>query len=83
VFAYDRKTGKRIVATLDVLRGAAGVHNDSFSKDDNGDLVFDHSGGTDIWWNDAKTDSDENGNRFFVDEDDWVVCESDVELRES
>jgi hypothetical protein len=61
-------TGKRIVATLEVIPGICRIESIDRIRGSNTNLI-EHSGGTEINWNGQKT-LEFNHQRMFLDEDD-------------
>lgn len=80
--AFSRTTGRPVDGTLERLSGKALIIPDSFRTDPSGDLVFDWDGETEVWWDEQRTETDDNGNRYFIDDYGDTVNERDLELRE-
>ena len=79
--ARNKHTGARIVGTLEIIHGRAGVLG--FSRDQRGRLTWEHDCcGTDVCWDSAETASDDHG-AIFLDADGAEVPEANVELIEA
>jgi len=77
--------GKEISGTLETLRGRAGVifHAEPISgEEQEGHLCFSWDGGTDVFWDEQKTVTNEKGQRIFLDEEGNQWTEDDITLEE-
>lgn len=65
--------GLEIVGTREIIPGVASITRDSFAKDSDGNLTFEHRGGTEVHWDAQKTVT-RDGRTVFVDEDgaEWT-----------
>lgn len=80
--AIDRRTGKRIVGTSDTVLACAWIEQDSFTKDADGNLDFDHAGETKVYWDTQEQITGPDHVRMFQDEDANDVPETEIELVE-
>ena len=67
-----------IIGTLEIVSGCAGIAGASRSSD--GSLDIDWEGGTEIYWDEQRTQVDGNGARLYVDEEGATVHEDNVLL---
>ncbi len=79
MYAIDKKTGKRIVGTLEIVTGRAEIG--SWSRGQNGELEFEYAGGTEIFWDEQKT-VERDGQAVYLTEEGDEVLERDIELVE-
>ena len=78
--ARCRRTGARIVATLERLYGRARLNPDGFSRSPNGGITHEAGGeGTDLDWNSAETVL-RNGQQVYIDQEGDEVLAAGVEL---
>jgi hypothetical protein len=78
---------KLIRGTIEILKGCAGILGAKEGQGDGARFELDYGGTTDVWWDESKTETDENGERLFLDEegDEWaesqlrLVDESELE----
>ena len=73
------RDGRRIAGTFDLVPGRA-EGTLAFRKPD-GTLEVQHAGGTEVFWDDQKTQIRE-GEKLFLDEDGEIVRESEIILIE-
>lgn len=59
--------GSPICGTLESVPGCAETVDDSFERNDDGSLDYNHAGETDVWWDDQTTLSTVTGETIFVD----------------
>lgn len=69
-----------IVGTLERIPGMANIELDSFHRDETGNLTWDYAGGTEVYWDGQMTETDENDQTIFVDENGEDVPESNTML---
>jgi hypothetical protein len=79
MYAFNRKTGSRIVGTLEKLEGTAEILIDSYERNADGTVAFEHGGYTRIDW-DAQLTVERDGRPVFVDEDGSECGEADLAL---
>lgn len=72
VAAYS-PTGSLIIGTSERVLATANVLVNSFARDGDGALDFDHEGGSDVYWDTMETLT-RRGKPLFVDEngDEWT-----------
>lgn len=65
--------GTRIVGTAETVSATAELVKDSFHRNDDGSIWYDHSGDSEVFW-DSMTTNMEEGQIVFVDEngDEWL-----------
>ena len=81
--ARNRKTGARIVATLERISGRAGLTADGFGRDASGGITHEHDGsGTEPDWESAET-AERDGEALYLDAEGNEVPESGIELYEA
>ena len=74
----NKRTGSLIVGTYEQLTGRAAVSFDGRTGDD-GRPTYDHLGGTEIFWNAAKTAETDEHAAIFIDEEGAKVPHDEVE----
>ena len=75
----NKRTGSVIAGTFQRLTGKAGVSFDG-RKDEDGRPAWEHLGGTDIFWDDARTETTDDGQTVFLDEDGHEVPHDQVDV---
>lgn len=82
-------TGVQIIGTKDLIPGVANITPDTFTRDANGSLDFEWTGGTDVDWDNQMTvECPDPGmkdcftGRVFVDEDGDEWLESQIVLKD-
>ena len=76
--ARNRETGARIVGTAERLTATAGVEYSQFTRDENGRLVYLHTGLTEIHWDDTETGASRKSNDVTQGENGPLVQEDDA-----
>ena len=80
MFAIDRKSGKKIIGTLEALSGRAELMPYSFERTGDGTTFkSEHSGHTDIFYDDQVT-VERDGQVIYLTEDRTEVRRRDVKL---
>lgn len=82
MYAYS-PTGSPIVATAEMVPSNAAVWPDSFTRNAGGQLQFDHTGESDVFWDSSETRESLTGELIFVDQDGKLWPESQLQLRET
>ena len=77
--AINKRTGSPIVGTFERLTGKSPVSFDG-RKDEDGRPAWEHLGGTDIFWDDARTETTDDGQAVFLDENGHEVPHDQVEV---
>ena len=77
--AINKRTGSRIVGTFERLTGKSPVSFDG-RKDEDGRPAWEHLGGTDVFWDDARTETTDDGQAVFLDENGHEVPHDEVEV---
>ena len=75
--ARNRRTRAAIVGTLETVHACADIER--FSRDPAGNLNWEHSGNTNVWWDELRT-VQRDGGAVFIDAEGNEVLEADVEL---
>ena len=76
--AKNPRTGALITGELVMLRGEAGINDDSFRRTADGSIEFDPGDYTKIDWD--SSDGRTKGDRVYIDEDGEHVPEADIVL---
>ena len=71
----NRETGARIVGAAERLTATAGVEYNQFTRDENGRVVYRHTGLTEIHWEDTETGASRKFNHLTRDENGQLVQE--------
>ena len=82
MYARNKKTGHRIVAIVERIEGTAGLMEDGFSENADGDLDYEYDGGTKFDW-DAQHPVIEDGHKVYVDEEGNHVPENGIRLADA
>jgi hypothetical protein len=72
--------GQPIVGTVEIVPACAAVHDHSFSRNADGRLAFEFSGGSELDWGGQQPKRDANGERLFAAEDGSEWPESALRL---
>ena len=76
--AINKRTGSPIVGTLERLTGKSPVSFDG-RKNEDGLPTWEHTGGTDIFWDDTQTQVTADGLVVFIDENGHEVPHNEVD----
>lgn len=67
----------RMVATSEVIPGHCDFHSVALKEDGSiGELTY--GGGTEVYWDEQQTETNEQGHRLFIDENGMRLWECDV-----
>ena len=80
--AVNKRTGARIRGTYEVIHGVAEVTEDSYHRDADGNIAFDHKGETEVFWDDSVTVR-VNEKVVFLDEHGHDITQDDIILMDS
>lgn len=83
MYAVNRKTGARIKGTYEQVTGCALTIDDSYERDEKGEVIYDHDGETEVYWDGQITLRRPDGKTIFLDADGDEVHEDDILLFES
>ena len=74
-FTAFAPNGLEIVGTLEHITGSAGIVG--FYNGDDGEIIHEYSGSTDVFWNDQRTATTEEGEEIYLDEDGngWTLSQ--------
>jgi hypothetical protein len=66
--------GKRIIGRLEELSARAEITENSFYRDDDGNLDWDWTGHTEVFWDGQRPIKDEHGRDIFLDDEgnEWA-----------
>lgn len=67
-----------ITGTLEVLHGQAEIER--VSRNEDGTIDIQYSGGTTIFWDDQKTVTNDAGSPIYLDEDGTEYSEAELEI---
>ena len=81
MYAINKQTGAKVKGTLENLQGCANTVEDGFSMDDDGKLVVEYDGYTDIYWDNSTTAS-LDGEPVYIDTDNDELSLSEIALVE-
>lgn len=74
-------SGKKIIGTLEQIPGVANIYG--FAVYEDGSVDPEYAGETDVEWDNQVTETDDNGDRIFIDEDGAAWPEPKVKFRKS
>ena len=83
MYGRNGRTGSPIKGTSEVLPGCANVEPGTLCRKDDGEIGFKHSGYTEVFWNGARTATNDRNQVLFVDEAGDEVSAEDIELYEA
>lgn len=72
MYAFDRKTGKAIVGTLEEVGACSLTEANGFARTPDGRLTHEHDGETDAFWEEAHTVTRRNETIYLTGEGDEV-----------
>ena len=75
MFAKNPRTGAPITGSKEVLSGQAVITSGTFACAKPGQVTFEYSGDTEVYWDDQRTEM-QGGERIFVDALGHEVAES-------
>ena len=79
--ARDRRTGRSIAATLEIVEARSNLEPDKFRRTEEGTIEYEHDGLSEIYWDTMKTRK-AKGQTLFLDSDGDVVPAQFVELHD-
>lgn len=81
MLAFNKKTGLKIVGTLETIAGRAVVWPDTWQRSEDGRLTYEYGGETEMFWDGQTTVTNVRGVVFL--DADWNECAADdIELRD-
>lgn len=82
MYAFNRKTGARIVGTLESLSGTAVTVYEDFERNADGTLTYEHEGSTDVSWDSSETVTRPGKGVVFLDHKGEELTADQIELSE-
>ena len=79
MIARNRRTGSPICGTLEALSAESKTLGNKFSRNDDGSINHEHSGKTEIFWDDQRTRMRRN-QTIYLDENGSELVASEIEL---
>lgn len=81
MYAVNKHTGARVRGTYERLHAVAEATADSYRRDADGNIEFDHAGETEVFWDDSETVRQDD-KIVFLDEHGTEVTQDDIDLVE-